>query len=203
MSVSFRFANTEVALEVEGPDGWVGEQLRFLGPFLRRAAGARSITAPLPAAGDAGAAQPVPAPVPQGLEGVGDWWRERVPAGFDPGLQDAILLFAYYMRGYRKTVFLSDDIRRCFQLLGIEEPRSLLQVMGAMRRDAGLLLSAGKRGEYMMNTTGIARAREILGERRATGPLPAPPPPRVHAEEPAVVEDASSRTVDVRNIFRD
>ena len=202
MSVSFRFANTEVALEVQGPDAWVDEQLRFLGPFLRRAAGARSITSPLPTLGDAAAAQAVPAPVPQGLEGVVDWWRERVPAGFDPGLQDAILLFAYYMRGYRKTVFLSDDIRRCFQVLGMDEPRSLLQVMGAMRRDAGLLLSAGKRGEYMMNTTGIARAREILGEKRTTAPLPVPPP-RILVEEPAALEDASSRTVDVRNIFRD
>ena len=198
MGVSFRFANTEVALEVEGPDAWVGDHLRFLGPFLRRAAGARAITGPLDAPG---AAAPAVAPPAQGIEGVVDWWRERVPPGFDPGLQDAILLFAYYMRGYRKTVFLSDDIRHAFRVLGMEEPRSLLQVMGSMKRDAGLLLNAGKRGEYMMNTTGIARAKEILGERKS-GPLP-PPPPDLVPEQAAATQDAASRTVDARNIFRD
>ena len=198
MGVSFRFANTEVALEVEGPDAWVGDQLRFLGPFLRRAAGARAVTGPLDAPG---AGVPAAAPAPQGIEGVVDWWRERVPPGFDPGLQDAILLFAYYMRGYRKTVFLSDDIRHAFRVLGMDEPRSLLQVMGSMKRDAGLLLNAGRRGEYMMNTTGIARAKEILGERKS-GPLP-PPPPNLVPEEAAAPQDAASRTVDARNIFRD
>ena len=198
MGVSFRFANTEVALEVEGPDAWVGDQLRFLGPFLRRAAGARAVTGPLDAPG---AGVPAAAPAPQGIEGVVDWWRERVPPGFDPGLQDAILLFAYYMRGYRKTVFLSDDIRHAFRVLGMDEPRSLLQVMGSMKRDAGLLLNAGKRGEYMMNTTGIARAKEILGEKKS-GPLPLPPPNLV-PEDAAATQDAASRTVDARNIFRD
>ena len=193
MGVSFRFANTEVALELEGPDAWVGDQLRFLGPFLRRAAGARAASAPV---------EPAAAPAAQGIEGVVDWWRERVPPGFDPGLQDAILLFAYFMRGYRKTVFLSDDIRHAFRVLGMEEPRSLLQVMGSMKRDAGLLLNAGKRGEYMMNTTGIARAREILGERKS-GPLPPPPAPSLLPEEAAAAQDAASRTVDARNIFRD
>jgi len=197
VSVVFRFANTEVALEVEGSDSWVGEQLAFLAPFLRRAAGARAADAPR--------AEAAPGAVPSGalgLEGVADWWRERVPPGFDPSLQDAILLFAYFMRGYRKTVFLSEDIRRCFQVLGMDEPRSLLQVLGSMKRDSGLLLNAGRRGEYMMNTTGIARARDILGERRGTPPPP-PPAPRPTAEEPVAVEDAASRTVDARNIFRD
>jgi len=183
VAVTFRFANADVSLEVEGPDAWVEEHLRFLSPLLRRASGAP------PAESSA-----------TGLEGVGLWWRERVPPGADPGLQDAILLCAYYMRGYRKTVFLCEDIRRCLQVLGREEPRSLLQVLGTMKRDAGLLLNAGRRGEYMMNTTGIARARELLGERR---PAAAAPPPRPPAAEPIALEEAAARTVDVRNLFRD
>jgi hypothetical protein len=188
LSVTFRFANADVSLEVEGPDAWVEEHLRFLSPLLRRAAGAGPGPGESPGAAAA-----------SGLEGVGLWWRERVPAGADPGLQDAILLCAYYMRGYRKTVFLSEDIRRCLQVLGREEPRSLLQVLGTMKRDTGLLLNAGRRGEYMMNTTGIARARDLLGERRNGAPAPRPPA----GFEPPALEESAAKTVDARNLFRD
>jgi hypothetical protein len=189
VAVVFRFANSDVSLEVAGPDAWVEEHLRHLSPMLRRAAGAG------PAAG-----APAEDGVAAGLDGVGLWWRERVPPGSDPGLQDAILLCAYSMRGYRKTVFLSEDIRRCFQVLGREEPRSLLQVLGTMRRDAGLLLSAGRRGEYMMNTTGIARARAILGESRPAAPPPAPRAPGAGAPVPG---RPAPSTVDALNLFRD
>ena len=63
--------------------------------------------------------------------------------------------------------FVSDDIRRCFAKVGLEEPKSLLQILGTLKRDHGFLLNAGRRGEYMMNTTGITRVRQILGEETA------------------------------------
>lgn len=183
MAVVFRFTAGEVAIEVAGGEEFVRDHVRFLAPFLRRAAGVPA--APPSAGGPSDAA----APVPTGIDGVGTWWMATVPPGADPSLQDTILLFAYYMRTYRKTVFLSDDVRRCFQVMGMEEPRSLLQILGTLKREHGLLLNAGKRGEYMMNTTGIARAREILGERR--GPS---------AVAPA---DASAGHSDARNLFKD
>jgi len=102
------------------------------------------------------------------------------------------------MRSYRKTVFLSEDIRRCFQVMGIEEPKSLLQILGTLKRDQGLLLPAGKRGEYMMSIPGINRARGILGVTATsfTGASAAP------AGEPLVLEPAKG-VVDARNIFKD
>jgi hypothetical protein len=149
----FRFSTADVGFEVEGPGEFVRSQLEFLAPFLGRATGA----GPRPPARVPGA------PPAEGIEGVGSWWRAQVPPGSDPSVQDTILLFALFMRTYRKTVFLCEDVRRCFQVMGIEEPRSLVQILGNMRRDTGLLLNAGKRGEYMMNTTGIARAKGLLG----------------------------------------
>lgn len=194
MSVVFRLStgstDAGIAVEVEGPEGFVRGHVEFLVPFLRRTTGA----GPVPgAAGGAGGDRAAAG----GIEGVAEWWERTVPAGVQPNLQETILLFAYYMRSYRKTVFASEDIRRCFQVLGIDEPKSLLQILGSLKRDQGLLLNAGRRGEYMMNTTGLARAREILGERRTgpTGPAgsagdPAGPPP-------------GPKAPDARTIFQD
>ena len=177
----FRFSTADVGFEVEGPGEFVRSQLEFLAPFLGRATGA----GPRPPAGVPGA------PPAEGIEGVGSWWRAQVPPGSDPSVQDTILLFALFMRTYRKTVFLCEDVRRCFQVMGIEEPRSLLQILGTLKREHGLLLNAGRRGEYMMNTTGTARAREILGEKRNPGPGASPEGPE------------AAKMADGRSIFKD
>jgi hypothetical protein len=186
VDAAFRFDSADVAVAVEGPEEFVREHLRFLAPFVGRAAGLPASAVPPP---------PGAAAAP-GIDGIGAWWFARVPPGTRPSLQDTILLFAYFMRSYRKTVFLSEDIRACFRRIGEEEPRSLLQILGNLKREHGLLLNAGKRGEYMMNTTGIARARTILGERRADGPADAV------GEGPITLEAPASKA-DARNLFKD
>ncbi len=185
MEVAFKLTAGDVGIEVEGPEAFVRAHLEFLAPFVRRATGGPAIALPA-------------GPAPAGIEGVGAWWLAQVPAAAGPSLQDTILLFAYYMRSYRKTVFQSDDIRRCFQVLGVEEPKSLLQILGTLKRDHGLLLNAGRRGEYMMNTTGIARAREILGERRSgDGTPPAAGGAALFAPEP------KAKSPDALTIFKE
>ncbi len=188
VSVVFRLSTGSaaegVAVEVEGPEPFVRGHVEFLVPFLRRTTGA----GPAPGAGPGAGGDRAGAP--SGIEGVAAWWERSVPAGVQPTLQETILIFAWYMRSYRKTVFVSEDIRRCFQILGIDEPRSLLQILGSLKRDQGLLLNAGKRGEYMMNTTGLARAREMLGERRPASPGPGEPSP-------------GPKAPDARTIFQD
>ena len=193
MEVEFRFTVDGVLIGISGPGAFVRPHMEFLAPFLRRAGGGTAAPRPAPSA-QAGAA-------PEGIEGVGAWWEAHVPPSAAPTLQDSILLFAYYMRSYRKTVFLSEDIRRCFQVMGLEEPKSLLQIMGTLKRDHGLLLNAGRRGEYMMNTTGINRARDLLGEKRAEGPQPVAPA-GYEPIEMTPKPKGRGRT-DVRNIFKD
>ena len=43
------------------------------------------------------------------------------------------------------------------------EPKSLLQILGTLKRDHNLILGTERRGEYMLNTTGIERAKRLLG----------------------------------------
>ena len=197
MSVVFRFstdgAADGISFELEGSEDFVRDHLAFLAPFLRRAGGGvagASAVARTGAGATAGDGTPS-----SGIEGVAVWWERSVLAGTQPSLQDTMLLFAYYMRSYRKTVFVSEDIRRCFQVLGVEEPRSLLQILGTLKREHGLLLNAGRRGEYMMNTTGIARARELLGERR-----PGTGAPAGDAAPPVPLK---GKLTDALNIFTD
>ena len=78
-------------------------------------------------------------------------------------MQDQILVFAQWMRGFKKFVFTSDDIRRSFDEIGQTSPKSLLQILGTLKRDHNLILGTERRGEYMLNTTGIERARSLLG----------------------------------------
>ncbi len=193
MEVEFLVTIDDVRIGISGPREFVRPHLEFLAPFVRRAGGGAASVVP-PSAAAPGAA-------PEGIEGIGAWWEARVPPSAAPTLQDSILIFAYYMRSYRKTVFTSEDIRRCFQVLGVEEPKSLLQILGTLKRDHGLLLNAGRRGEYMMNTTGIGRVRDLLGERRAEGPAP-PAPAGPEPIEMTPLPKGTGRT-DVRNIFKD
>jgi hypothetical protein len=160
VKVVFKFSTDDMSVEVEGPEEWVQPHIQFLMPFLRRTTGA----------GEAGSEGGDRAAQPRDINDVGAWWAAKLPNGANPSMQDTILLFAFFMRSFRKTVFVSDDIRRCFSAMGLEEPKSLLQILGTLKRDHGMLLNAGKRGEYMMNTTGIARVRELLGEEPRTTP---------------------------------
>lgn len=175
MDASFKFATESVSISIEGPEDFLRPHVEFLMPFVRRTTGA-----------------PVPVeegPVPTGIDGVGVWWHRTVPAHESPSLQETILLFGWYMRTYRKTVFMSEDIRRCFAIMGMDEPRSLLQILGTMKRDNKTLLNAGKRGEYMMNMPGINRVKEILGEAATAAP-------------PAPVGGGPTHAPDARSLFR-
>ena len=78
-------------------------------------------------------------------------------------MQDSILVFALWMRSFKKYIFTSEDIRRGFEEMGQPEPKSLLQILGTLKRDHNLILGTERRGEYMLNTTGIERARQLLG----------------------------------------
>jgi hypothetical protein len=72
------------------------------------------------------------------------------------------------MRTFKKYIFTSEDIRRAFDEIGDSPPKSLLQILGTLKRDHNLILGTERRGEYMLNTTGIERARTRLGLHAAS-----------------------------------
>ena len=100
------------------------------------------------------------------------WLESHAAAGVKLTMQDSILVFALWMRSFKKYIFTSEDIRRGFEGLGQSEPKSLLQILGTLKRDHNLILGTERRGEYMLNTTGIERARQLLGIA-AKDPTPA------------------------------
>jgi hypothetical protein len=111
-------------------------------------------------------------------------------------MQDQILVFAFWMRGFKKYIFTSEDIRRGFETIGQTEPKSLLQILGTLKRDHALILGTERRGEYMLNTTGIERVRQVLG-------IPAPGKPGGAPREtqsPREMTDAERAARAVMNI---
>lgn len=188
---TFRFEAGEVRFELTGSEDFVRRNLPAFLPFVSRVAGVRAPAAAAPA--QAGIARPAPA-APQsasnGLQdatGPGDltaWYERHVPAASRISMQDQILVFAYFMRGFRKYIFTSEDIRRGFEAIGQTEPKSLLQILGTLKRDHNLILGTERRGEYMLNTTGIDRVRELLGIPKpgAAGP---PSAQAIHAAQVA------------------
>lgn len=150
----FRFAAVGVAFELCGSEEYVRRHLGDLLPFVEQIAGGASA-----------------APVRQatGPTELAAWYADHVPERTRLTRQDSILVFALWMRSYKKYIFTSEDIRRAFEEIGQSEPKSLLQILGTLKRDHNLILGTERRGEYMLNTTGIERARQLLGIQPPAG----------------------------------
>jgi hypothetical protein len=151
----FRFESGEIAFELTGSEEFVRRNLPAFMPFVARIAHLTPAAESRPAASadDQGGAQ-----VP-----LRAWYDKHVPLGTRVSMQDSILVFALWMRSFKKYIFTSEDIRRAFEEMGLPEPKSLLQILGTLKRDHNLILGTERRGEYMLNTTGIERAKRLLG----------------------------------------
>ncbi len=148
---TFRFEAAGISFELSGSTEFVRRHLETFLPFVNRVAGTSG------SKGDAGTrtgSRPVD---------LGSWYTQHVPDGVRLTMQDNILVFALWMRSFKKYIFTSEDIRRGFADVGQPEPKSLLQILGTLKRDHNLILGTDRRGEYMLNTTGIDRARKLLG----------------------------------------
>jgi len=160
---TFRFESGEIAFEIAGPEAFVRENLPLFLPFVRRAT---RMQAPSTKQVTNTAAAST-ASAPDSSSTLKEWYERHVPPGTRLTMQDQILVFAQWMRGFKKFVFTSDDIRRSFDEIGQTSPKSLLQILGTLKRDHNLILGTERRGEYMLNTTGIERARSRLGMPQA------------------------------------
>lgn len=152
----FRFESSEISFELSGSEEFVRKNLPAFLPFVGRIAGIAPAAGAAKPAAETAAAGAGPLPLKA-------WYDKHVPLGSRVSMQDAILVFALWMRGFKKYIFTSEDIRRAFEEMGQSEPKSLLQILGTLKRDHNLILGTERRGEYMLNTTGIERAKRLLG----------------------------------------
>lgn len=154
----FRFESGEISFELSGSEEFVRKNLPSFLPFVGRLAGLTPAADEKKPAGGGGGAETAGAPLT-----LKAWYDKHVPLGSRISMQDAILVFALWMRSFKKYIFTSEDIRRGFDEMGMPEPKSLLQILGTLKRDHNLILGTERRGEYMLNTTGIERAKRLLG----------------------------------------
>ena len=152
---AFRFTAAGLSLELRGPEEFVRRHLAEFLPLVEHVARRERSNGHPPA----------------GPCDVRTWFERNVPDGVRLTMQDSILVFALWMRSFKKYIFTSEDVRRAFMEIGQPEPKSLLQILGTLKRDHNLILGTERRGEYMLNTTGIERARGLLGV-----PLPSAAP---------------------------
>jgi len=184
----FRIHTSEVEFELQGPEAFVREQMeRFL---------------PDPDGGTDGGEAPAEAAPLSSLRG---WYEQKVPKGRSPTMQDSILIFAYFMKRVKdKHLFSPGDIKGSFSEVGRSVPKSLLQIMGTLRRDHRLLWSPeGKRGVYALTPKGIKLVEQLLGIQ-SVGDEPPPPPPVRTAAAAATAGDGDRPPPDRwQGLFRD
>ena len=165
----FKLVSGQLAFELEGSEEFVRSRMSFFLPLLR---------------GTAEAAPPARAEPQEGS--LPHWYRETVPPGQRPTMQEHILIFAYYLyRQQRQFIFAPDDMKASFAEMKRVIPKSLLQIMGSLKRDQGLLYPGKKRGEYSLTPEGIKYVEGILGIRKPTTEAKPPPEPRHPPPEPS------------------
>ncbi len=150
MDTLFKFVSEQIGFELEGSERFVREQMPF---FLHLVKGPRS--------------SPDPAREEPQEGSLPHWYRQTIPPGQSPTMQDHILVFAYYLyRQKRQFIFVPDDMKASFIEMNRVIPKSLLQIMGSLKRDHGLLYPGKKRGEYSLTPEGIRYIEVLLGIRK-------------------------------------
>lgn len=176
MDTLFKFTAEQIGIEWEGSEEFVRRELEFFQPLLS------------PVGGGEGQA-------PEDPDSLSAWYGANVPPGQSPTMQDHILVFAYHLnRVKRHFIFTPDDMKAAFREIGRNVPKSLLQIMGSLKRDHQLLYPGEKRGEYVLTPAGIKHVEKLLGLKREERPpegkaasdaFPSPPPEKDHASAAA------------------
>jgi hypothetical protein len=159
----FRFVSRDLRLELGGPPEYVNGQIEFFKPALRRALGYPEAPAPAPAPAPSGGGG-----YPTGGEAGGrsalEEFMRRVRTRVGRGaLQERILLFIYYLTEVKgRNEVGTEDINFCFDLLGLERPKSLANTLGIMKRNQGLLDAGSRRGTYSVTDMGRSQVQSLL-----------------------------------------
>jgi hypothetical protein len=157
----FQFVAKDLNLDLAGPPEFVNAQIEFFRPALRRALG-------YPEAPAAAAASPSSGGAPAGGEGGGrsalEEFLRRVRTRVGRGaLQERILLFIYYLTEVKgRNEVGTEDINFCFDLLGLERPKSLANTLGIMKRTQMLLDAGSRRGTYCVTEKGRNQVQSLV-----------------------------------------
>lgn len=160
----FQFAARDLRLEFSGTPEYVNAQVDFFRAAIRRALGYAEDEGGAP--GSRSTAQGPGSAAGEGNGGrsaLEDFMRKvrtRVGRG---ALQERILLFIHYLTSVKgRPEVGTEDINFCFDLLGLERPRSLANTLGIMKRNQGVLDAGSRRGTYCVTDKGREQVRGLI-----------------------------------------
>ena len=106
MDTLFKFTADEISFELEGSEKYVLSTLEEFLPYVRAAGGAAEEIAPRTGAAGRESA-------------LASWYRDVLPDGESPTMQDHILIFGYYLnRVVKQFIFVPDDMKAAFREIG-------------------------------------------------------------------------------------
>ena len=157
----FQFVSRDLRLEFCGTPEYVNSQVDFFRAAIRRALGMpEPAAAPAPAPGGEGVSDGDEGPGRSALEDFMRRVRTRVGRG---ALQERILLFIYYLTDIKgRSEVGTEDVNFCFDLLGLERPKSLANTLGIMKRNQELLDAGSRRGTYTVTDKGREQVQGLL-----------------------------------------
>lgn len=165
--VVFRFESRDLSVELEGPETFVEAQVARVLERIRAeltAAIARDGNGRAAAAAETGGDHPAESDDAATEPTLAEFHRRAQVRTGRGGLQDSILVFAYYlseMRGRRE--FGIGDLDSCFSLADVTPPAHLANTLGVMKRAQGVLDSGDVRGRYVLTDKGVAYVRRLIG----------------------------------------
>jgi hypothetical protein len=170
----FHFVSRDLRLEFTGGAEYVSTQVEMFRGAIRKVLGYPEVPPPsshMPASrGPSAPTQASNAAIPSantadsaGRQALDEFLRRvrtRVGRG---ALQERILLFSFYLIEVKgRSEVGTEDINFCFDLLGLERPKSLANTLGIMKRNQGMLESGSRRGTYILTPKGQKQVEKLL-----------------------------------------
>ena len=139
-----KFTTSDVTIELAGSEDFVERQIRFFKHYLDSEAN------------------------PEGAAGQGekpsleDFFRERASRSGRGAIQEALLLFGFYLEDVvGQPEFSIEQIGGCFEVVGRPLPKNLHHAVGTLKRKHGWFQEGSKRGLYRLSDTGRGLVRPL------------------------------------------
>ncbi|MHC4954549.1 MAG: hypothetical protein ACYTGZ_11730 [Planctomycetota bacterium] len=152
---SLRFTSSDVTIELQGSEDFVERQIQFFRRHLMVD----------DEAGSAGSNGPESNGAGEGSNGrlpLADFFNERATRAGRGAIQEALLLFGYYLQEVvGQSEFSIDQLGSSFGLVGRPVPKNLHHAVGTLKRKQGWFVPGSRRGTYRIGPAGLKLVRPL------------------------------------------
>ena len=137
-----KFTSQDVTIELQGSEDFVERQIKFFKHYLR--------------------SEPAPAEPGVKAPSLSDFFKRRRPRSGRGAIQEALLLFGYYLQEVDgQSEFSIEQIGGCFGVVGRPMPKNLHHAVGTLKRKHGWFQEGSKRGSYRLSEKGKKLIRPV------------------------------------------